>query len=61
MSDDKNKKGAQDRSRINLNEDYEVRYWMDRFGVSEAQLRAAVEKVGVSAKAVERELKQNAA
>ena len=26
MSDDKSKRGPQDRSRINMNEDYEVRY-----------------------------------
>ena len=61
MSDDKSKKGSQDRSRINLNEDYEVRYWTKRFGVSEEKLRAAVEKAGVSAEAVERELKRKAA
>ncbi len=27
MSDDKTKTGGQDRKRINLNEDYEVRDW----------------------------------
>ena len=27
MSDDLSKRGAQDRSRINTSEDYEVRYW----------------------------------
>jgi Protein of unknown function (DUF3606) len=27
MADDKSKTGAPDRDRINLNEDYELRYW----------------------------------
>ncbi|MEO8238501.1 MAG: DUF3606 domain-containing protein [Flavobacterium sp.] len=29
MSDDLNKKGFQDRSRININEAHEVSYWTD--------------------------------
>jgi hypothetical protein len=57
MADDPSKRGPQDRSRINTNEDYEVRYWSDKFGVSAEQLKAAVKKVGNSAEAVERELK----
>lgn len=57
MADDKTNRGPQDSSRINVNEDYELRYWTDKFGVSEDRLRAAVDKVGVSAEAVGRELK----
>ena len=34
MADDRTNRGPQDRSRINLGEDYEVRYWTDKFGVS---------------------------
>jgi predicted double-glycine peptidase len=49
-------KGEQDRSRINLSEDYEVRYWTQKFGVTAADLRDAIKKVGNSAKAVEKEL-----
>lgn len=56
MADDKTKKGPADRSRISLSEDYELRYWTEKFGVTAAQLKAAVEKVGNSAEAVEREL-----
>ena len=52
MSDDKNKRGEADRSRISLSEDYEVRYWTERFGVSEEQVAVAVNKVGNSADAV---------
>lgn len=56
MADDKTKKGPQDRSRVNISEDYEIRYWSEKFGVSAEELKAAVKKVGNSAEAVEREL-----
>ena len=56
MPDDKTNRGAQDRSRINVNEDHEVRYWMQALGVSEEQLREAVAAVGVSADAVRQHL-----
>ena len=60
MSDDKSKKGMQDRSRINTEEDYELRYWSEKFGVSQDQLKAAVKKVGNSVSPVEKELKAEA-
>jgi hypothetical protein len=56
MADDLEKKGVQDRTRINLGEDYEVRYWSDKFGVSKEELKAAVKKVGNSVAAVKKEL-----
>ncbi len=55
--DDKSKAGPQDRSRINVHEAYEVRYWSQHFDVTEEELIAAVDKVGVSAKAVEEHFK----
>jgi hypothetical protein len=57
MSDDLSKKGMQDRTRINTSEDHEVRYWSEKFGVSQDRLKAAVQKVGNSVSAVEKELK----
>lgn len=57
MSDDKTNTGNPDRQRISLSEDYEVRDWAQKFGVSEDRLRAAVEKVGNMADDVERELR----
>jgi len=57
MSDDKTKTGGQDRKRVSLQEDYEVRDWSQKFGVSEDRLRAAVSKVGDIAEDVERELR----
>lgn len=52
MADDLSNRGAQDRSRINVNEAHELRYWTEALNVSEQQLRVAVAAVGVSAEAV---------
>ncbi|HEV2083245.1 MAG TPA: DUF3606 domain-containing protein [Brevundimonas sp.] len=57
MSDDKTNRGGGDRQRISLSEDYEVRDWAKKFGVTEEGLRAAVQKVGDRADDVERELR----
>ena len=57
MADDLSNRGPQDRSRVNLSESYEVQYWTQKFGVSEEQLRSAVERAGSSADAVEKALK----
>jgi hypothetical protein len=56
MADDLKNRGAQDRARVNVNEDHEVRYWTQKWGVSEDRLAAAVNKVGVAVDAVAREL-----
>ncbi|MCU4180168.1 DUF3606 domain-containing protein [Bosea sp. BH3] len=58
MADDKSNRGPQDRSRISLGEDYEVRYWTDKLGISKSQLEQVVRKVGSSASAVEEELRK---
>ena len=55
MSDDKSKTVAK-RRRINIHEDYELRFWSKKFGVSPNELRCAVSKVGVFADDVAREL-----
>jgi hypothetical protein len=57
MSDNKQQTGAQDRARININEDYEVRYWTSKFDVTPDELKEAVKAVGPSAQAVEELLK----
>lgn len=57
MTDSKKNRGEPDRSLINTTEDYEVRYWSEKFGVSPQQLKETVKKVGNSAKAVEKSLK----
>lgn len=57
MSDDKTKTGGQDRKRISLEQDYEVRDWAAKFGVSADELRASVGRVGNMAEDVENDLK----
>ena len=57
MSDNLQKTGQQDRSRINVHEEHEVRYWTEALGVSREQLEKAVGQVGVSANAVREHLK----
>ena len=52
MADDLGDRGPQDRARISLEEDHELRYWTGALGVSEAQLRTAVGAVGNSAEKV---------
>ena len=49
MTDDPRNRGEPDRSRINLNEEHEVRYWTKALDATEAELRAAVEAVGPTA------------
>ena len=58
MSDDLIKRGQQDRSRINVHEEHEVRYWTEALGVSREQLEQAVKQVGVSAEAVRAHFKR---
>jgi hypothetical protein len=59
MSDDLTNRGPQDRSRVNVNEAWEVTYWSKKFGCTPAQLKAAVQAVGVSSAKVEQHLKGN--
>jgi hypothetical protein len=56
MADDLKDRGQRDRDRINVKEEYEVRYWSEKFGVSAEQLKATVARVGVMAKDVGRAL-----
>jgi hypothetical protein len=41
-----------------MGEDYEVRYWTDKFGVSRERLEEAVDAVGNGADAVQAYFKQ---
>lgn len=56
MTDDLQQRGAADRSRINIHEAHEVRYWTKALDVTEQQLKAAVAQVGVMAEDVRRQL-----
>lgn len=56
MSDDPNKQGQQDRSRINVNQPHELAYWTQALGISAERLREIVSEVGASASAVRERL-----
>lgn len=56
MSDNLQNRGQQDRSRINVHEDYEVRHWTEALGVSKEELVKAVKAVGPSVSAVREHL-----
>jgi len=49
---DKSQTGVPDRSRININEDYERVHWARTLEVPEDELRNAVQQVGTSVEAV---------
>lgn len=56
MADDKSNRGPADRDRINVNEEYELRYWTKELGVSADRLRELVAKHGVMAADIRRAL-----
>jgi hypothetical protein len=56
MADNLQDRGPQDRTRINVNERWELQYWTRHFGVNEEQLRAAVDTAGPSVEAVSKHL-----
>jgi hypothetical protein len=56
MADDKTKRGTADRSRMNVNEEYEIRYWIKELGVSAERLRELVAKHGVMVADIRRAL-----
>ena len=52
MSDDKSKVGGQDRQRINVNEDYELRDWAKSMNTTPERIKEAVAAVGDRAEKV---------
>ena len=56
MADDLKQTGTADDARINIEQDHEVRYWAEKFGLSSQQLREAVEAAGPMVKDVQRHL-----
>uniref|UniRef100_Q07S83 DUF3606 domain-containing protein n=1 Tax=Rhodopseudomonas palustris (strain BisA53) TaxID=316055 RepID=Q07S83_RHOP5 len=54
--DNLQKRGAPDRSKINMGEAFEVKYWTKELGISREKLQQLVDKVGNSAAAVRKEL-----
>lgn len=56
MADNLQHAGPQDRSRINVHEEWEVRYWTEALGVSKEELTNLVREVGPSVSAVRQKL-----
>jgi hypothetical protein len=54
--DSLSKRAQPDRSKINMHQPHEVKYWTHALNVSKEELQKAVDKVGNSAAAVRKEL-----
>ncbi len=58
MADNLHERGGQDRKRIDVNQDYELRDWSKRLNVTPERLKEAVQAVGDRADKVEQYLQQ---
>ena len=47
MSDDLNRKGPEDPKKINVHQSWELKYWSEKFNVTEEKIKTAVRNVGV--------------
>lgn len=56
MADDPSIRGPRDAARINLDQDYEIQYWAEKFIVSKDELKKAVQVAGPMVKDVEKHL-----
>jgi hypothetical protein len=56
MAENRNDSGPRDRTNINMNEGFEVRYWSKELGVSLEQLKSIVQKVGTLTSDIRQEL-----
>lgn len=59
MSDDKSQSQGQDRQRINVNQDYELRDWAKALDTTPERLKEAVQAVGDRAEKVREYLKND--
>jgi len=56
MSDDVRKRVPEDRSRINVNEPWELKYWSKTLGVTPDRLKEVIRQVGTRTEDVEQYL-----
>ena len=56
MLDDTSKQASDERPRINVHKESDLKYWADRFGVSHEKLRQTVATVGSTVEAVKEHL-----
>jgi hypothetical protein len=61
MADNPNLRTGQDRKRVNVHQEHEVRWWTQKWGVSREELERAVQAVGTSVNEVEKYLNKTAA
>ena len=54
MADDRSLRGGEDRTRVNVDQEYEARYWAKKWGVTPEELRSAVASVGPMVSDLER-------
>ena len=60
MPDNLKKSGGQDRKRIDVSQEHELRDWSKKFGVAQSRLKEAVQAVGTQADKVEQHLSARA-
>ena len=58
MAKPKTNSATPDRSKISMENETEVKYWIKHLGISREQLQTIVQKVGNSAASVRKELKR---
>jgi uncharacterized protein DUF3606 len=58
MADNLKETGKPDGSRINIEQDHELNYWSEKFGVSREELQSAVAKAGPMLKNVREHLQR---
>ncbi len=58
MADNKDIRDGRDRSRVAGNEPYELRHIAEKYGVTEAEVKAIIERVGNSREKIEEQLKK---
>jgi hypothetical protein len=58
MADDKSKRGKQDRSRVSGGQDYEVRDFAKKHGITQEQAKELIRKHGSDRKKLEAEAKK---
>ena len=58
MADNLKETGKPDDARINVEQDHELSYWSEKFGVSRDELRKAVQTAGPMVTDVERHLRR---
>ena len=56
MADDTKQRHGQDGKRIDVDQDYELRYWTKELGVTEQELKQAVRAAGTQIETVRRYL-----